>query len=465
MIKQSLMAALLFCTTSVVAAPSVAQFSEEFHREFTRKMSKNNIPGGVYVIVKDDKIVRVGAFGVRSHGTKAKVDANTVFRLASVSKTFAGGLAAQVEHEGRFNWNDKVTKYVPGFRFRSPAMTSKLTVEHLLAQNAGLSPNAFDDLIEANMTPAQILPKFGNINPRCQPGKCYGYQNVLFSLIETVLHKTTNMPYERLIEQRIFKPLQMHNASVGYAAFLASKNRAMPHVKVRRGWGEAKVVPTYYRVNPAAGVNASAMDMGKWLIARLGHNPNVLSPAMLTDIHKPRIKTADNLSGRTFGPYVANAYYGLGTRIYQFGKHKLYYHGGLVKGYRTDMSYLPEKGLGLVVLLNAQSNLVAELSSYFWATMLDTQPQATPAPKKKRKVRKVAQQLEPLFTPFEYDTDELLTETMSPEMLAKLQQDALESLYEHSADVGYAPVAELEQKADLVQLAELKNIRPPLLAP
>jgi hypothetical protein len=50
-------------------------------------------------------------------------------------------------------------------------------------------------------------------------------------------------------------------------------------------------------------------------------------------------------------------------------------------------------------------------------------------------------------------------------MLAKLQQDALESLYEHSADVGYAPVAELEQKADLVQLAELKNIRPPLLAP
>ncbi len=71
----------------------------------------------------------------------------------------------------------------------------------------------------------------------------------------------------------------MHNASVGYAAFLASKNRAMPHVKIRRGWGEAKVVPTYYRVNPAAGVNASAMDMGKWLIARLGHNPQVLSPA------------------------------------------------------------------------------------------------------------------------------------------------------------------------------------------
>lgn len=406
MLRLTMMAGLLWWSASAAAAPSINEFANEFHQEFSRKMAKNNIPGGVYVIVKDDKIVRVGAYGVRSRGAKAKIDANTVFRLASVSKTFAGGLAAQVAHEGRFSFSDKVTKYVPGFKFRSPNMTSQLKIEHLLAQNAGVSPNAFDDLIEANMTPAQILPKFANINPRCQPGKCYGYQNVLFSLIETVLLKTTNTPYERLIEQRIFKPLQMHNASVGYAAFLASKNRAMPHVKIRSGWGEAKVVPTYYRVNPAAGVNASAMDMGKWLIARLGHQPSVQSPAVLLDIHKPRVKTSDNLSGRTFGPYVTTAHYGLGTRIYQFGKHKLYYHGGLVRGYRTDLSYSSEKGLGLVVLLNAQSNLVAELSSYFWATMLDTQPQVTPAPKRKKKVRKVAQQLEPLFTPDEFDEPE-----------------------------------------------------------
>ena len=130
--------------------------------------------------------------------------------------------------------------------------------------------------------------------------------------------------------------------------------------------------------------------------------------------------TSDNLSGRTFGPYVSKAHYGLGTRIYQFGQHKLYYHGGLVRGYRTDLSYSSEKGLGLVVLLNAQSNLVAELSSFFWATMLDTQPQITPVKKRKKKVRKVAQQMEPFFSPFETDDpddgqiltlDHLLAET------------------------------------------------------
>jgi beta-lactamase class C len=390
--KMTAVAGLLLWASSALAAPSIDQFANEFHREFQQKMKKNKVPGAVYVIVKNDRIVRVGAYGVRSVGSRTPVDANTIFRLASVSKTFAGGLAAQVQHEGRFDWNERVTHYIPGLKFRSPAMTAQLKVEHLLGQNAGLVDNAFDELIEAGRAPAQILPKFQNINPRCVPGRCYGYQNVLFSQIETVLLKSTGQPYEKLLEQRIFKPLQMHTASVGYAGFLASKNRAMPHIGTRKGWAETKVVPTYYRVNPAAGVNASAMDMGKWLIARLGHRPQVLSAAVLQDIQTPRVKTADNLQGSTYGPYVTTAHYGLGLRIYQFGKHTLFHHGGLVRGYRTDMSYSPEAGLGIAVLVNAQSNAVAELASYFWAEMLDTPAQVAPvAPKKssRKQVKKL----------------------------------------------------------------------------
>lgn len=391
MLKFSWLAAFsLFASsvTSAVASTPLAQFTDEFHQEFLQKMQKSKIPGGVYVIVQGDKIVRIGTYGVRSVDSKAKVDANTIFRLASVSKTFAGGLATQIQHEGRFSWDDRVTKYVPGFSFRSTAMTNQLKIEHLIAQNAGVSSNAFDDLIETNKTPAQILPKFREINPRCQPGKCYGYQNVLFSMIESVLLKTTGMTYERLLEQRIFKPLQMHTASVGYSAFLANKNRAMPHISTKRGWAETKVLPSYYRVNPAAGVNASAMDMGKWLIARLGHRPAVFTPAMLNDMHRPRIETAENLQGRTYGAYVREAEYSLGLRVYQFGQHQLYHHGGLVRGYRTDLSYSVEKDLGIVVLVNAQSNVVAELASFFWSRMLNVPAETPPPVKKKTQTKK-----------------------------------------------------------------------------
>jgi beta-lactamase class C len=387
--KLTAAAGLFLWAGSVLAAPSIDEFAKDFHREFQQKMQKSRVPGAVYVIVKNDRIVRVGAYGVRAVGSKTPVDANTIFRLASVSKTFAGALASQIEHEGRFDWNDRVTRYVPGLQFRSQAMTAQLKVEHLLGQSAGLVDNAFDELIEAGQTPAQILPKFRNINPRCVPGRCYGYQNVLFSQIETVLLKSTGQPYEKLLEQRIFRPLQMHTASVGYAGFLASKNRAMPHVRTQKGWAQTKVLPTYYRVNPAAGVNASAMDMGKWLIARLGHRPQVLSASVLDDVHTPRVKTTDNLQGRTYGAYVSTAHYGLGVRAYQFGKHTVYHHGGLVRGYRTDMSYSPDAGLGVVVLMNAQTNAVAELGSYFWHKMLDTPAQAVPPPPKKAPKKQV----------------------------------------------------------------------------
>lgn len=384
------LAALLLCAAPVFAAPPLEQYLQQFDQDFRQSLAKSKIPGGVYVVVKGDQIVRIGTYGVRELGTKAKVDENTIFRLASVSKTFAAGLATQIEHEGKFNWQDKATQYVPGFSFRSPAMTNQLKVEHMLAQNSGLAANAFDDLIENDMTPEQILPRFAKINPRCAPGKCYGYQNVLFSMISTVLKKTTGVSYEQLLEQRIFKPLQMNTASVGYSGFLANKNRAMPHVGSRKGWVEAKVVPTYYRLNPAAGVNASARDMGKWLIARLGHRPDVLSIAAINDLHTPRVQTSDNLMGRTFGPYVSDAYYSLGLRIYRFGGHTLYHHGGLVKGYRTDLSYSLDKDLGIVVLVNAQSNVVAELASDFWATMLDAKPQeAKPAAVKPTSLQRV----------------------------------------------------------------------------
>lgn len=379
-------------STAVMAAPPIGQYANDFHQLFMQRAAQTKVPGAVYVIVKDDRIIKVGAYGVRVAGTKAAVDANTTFRLASVSKTFAGALTAQAAHEGRFSLQDRVSQYVPGLKFRSPAMTAQLKVEHLMAQSAGLSDNAFDDLIEANQTPAQILPKFANINPRCQPGRCYGYQNVLFSQIETVLLKTTGKTYEQLINSRFFTPLQMHTASVGYSGFLASKNRAMPHIRTKRGWAETKVLPTYYRVNPAAGVNASAMDLGKWLIARLGHAPAVLSPAMLHDIHQPRIKTSDNLAGRSFGPYVTTAHYGLGVRIYQFGDNILYFHGGAVRGYRTVLSYSTEKGLGLAVLVNAESDFVSEMAGQFWATMLDGQAAVPLTPAASRQKAKQRQQ-------------------------------------------------------------------------
>jgi len=259
---------------------------------------------------------------------------------------------------------------VPQFSFKSKRYNNQLKVEHLLSQSTGVMPNAYDNLIEANVKPQLILPQFSKIDPLCPPGRCYGYQNVLFSLIEPIMQQITGKTYAELMQEHIFTPLQLPTASVGLDGFFSSENRAMPHVRARGSWHTTKVAESYYRFAPAAGINASAVDLGYWLIAQLGHNPAVLSDTLLTQITSKRVKTRRDLRRKDWRRYLTDAHYALGWRVYQFGQDELIYHGGWVKGYRAEIAYSREHQLGLVMLINAESNVMNEMGTSFWSAML-----------------------------------------------------------------------------------------------
>lgn len=352
------------------AQPEMAPLVADFDKYYAAKLTEHKIPGGAYAIVQGNKIIATAGFGVRQLGSKAPVDPYTVFRIASVSKTFAAGLASIVASQGHFNWDDKVTQYVPQFSFKTKRYNSQLTIEHLLSQSTGVMPNAYDNLIEANLQPQLILPQFKKIDPLCAPGRCYGYQNVLFSLIEPIMQQTTGKTYAELMQENIFTPLQLPTASVGLDGFFSTENRAMPHVRARGRWHSTKVAESYYRFAPAAGVNASAVDLGYWLISQLGHNPAVFSDNLLAQITSKRVKTRRDLRRKDWRRYLTDAHYALGWRVYQFGQDELVYHGGWVKGYRAEIAYSKEHQLGLVMLINAESNVMNEMGTYFWSAML-----------------------------------------------------------------------------------------------
>lgn len=362
----------LWCLCSVMpvkAQEFLSPLVTDFEQHFQAVLAEQDIPGGAYAIVYKDQIIRAGGFGVRQKGSEQPVDPYTVFRIASVSKTFAAGLASILASRGHFQWDEAVTHYIPDFAFKSNQYTRQLKIEHLLSQSTGVMPNAYDNMIEANMLPERILPHFKKLDPMCQPGQCYGYQNVLFSLIEPIMQQTTHSDYASLLQQNIFKPLQLPTASVGLDAFMNTENRAMPHVKALGHWRNTQVQESYYRFAAAAGVNASAMDLGYWLIAQLGYKPEVLSTDLLQQITSKRVKTRRDLRRKEWRNYLTDAYYALGWRVYQFGEEELVYHGGWVQGFRADIAYSRQRELGLVILLNAETSMVNELSTYFWSSM------------------------------------------------------------------------------------------------
>ncbi|MEE4637624.1 MAG: serine hydrolase domain-containing protein [Wenzhouxiangella sp.] len=358
-----------------LVAPGLAPAAENadrFEQHFRTTLIEHGVPGGAYAIVRDGRIDRVGTHGVRRVGDSAPVTADTVFRTASVSKTFAAQLTSLMVAEQRLRWEDSVTDYLPDFRLKDAGATRQLQLQHLVGQSTGVVSNAYDNLLNANQPLERILPQFASLEPLCQPGTCYTYQNVLFSLVGPAIEQSSGQPYEELLSERLFKPLGMNRSTTGHQAFLAEANRASPHVRRARGtiWHPVSVTESYYLVPPAAGVNANVLDLARWLIAQQGYRPDVLDPATIRPLTEKRVRTLRDLRRGAWRDLLTDAHYGLGWRIYTVGDEDLYLHSGWVRGFVADISHSLDRKIGLVVLLNGESRALSEITTGFWAEEL-----------------------------------------------------------------------------------------------
>ncbi|MBL4604026.1 MAG: beta-lactamase family protein [Emcibacteraceae bacterium] len=270
-----------------------------------------------------------------------------------------------------------------------------------MSQSSSLVHNAYDNLIEANYPMAKIIDKFKEIDPMCRLGKCYGYQNVLYSLIQPVIEKSTSSSYVDLMHNHIFDPLKMERSSLGYDAFLETPNHAEPHVLTRKGWVKTKVKPSYYKILPAAGVNASVADMSKWILAQMGAFPDAYSPAVIEMVTTKRIRTRKEMRKRNWRSILKNAHYGYGWRIYDVGGEELVYHDGSVAGFRTEVAYSKEKDLALVILLNAETKMGSNLNAEFWTEIFKPEPKPKVVKAKivRKKTTRIARSMVPRDKP------------------------------------------------------------------
>jgi beta-lactamase class C len=118
----------------------------------------------------------------------------------------------------------------------------------------------------------------------------------------------------------------------------------------------------YYRVAPAAGINASIRDMQQWLIAQMGGRPDVLSPQLLQVLHTPVVETERELRSSSWRRGRLNdARYALGWRVYDYAGTTLVFHAGAVQGYRGMIAFLPRYRFGAVMLWNSESATPAGL--------------------------------------------------------------------------------------------------------
>ncbi len=337
-------------------APDFSAQAKEIEHLAEIVVQQSRIPGMAMAIVQDGKVVSARGYGVVDSRNPLPVGPDTVFRIASLSKAFAGTLSAILVSEGAMAWDSPVSNQLPAFALRDVQGAQRLTVREILSHRVGLGYNTYDRDLEANQPYPLLAEKLSEAPMTCSPGDCYAYQNIAFSLVGDMVFATTGDFYSHQVEKRLFHPLGMYGATYGRDGLEASPSWARPHVRSGGKWLAVRPKETYYRIPPAAGVNASVNDMAQWLIAQMGHRPDVLSPEVLNEIQTPQVSTPGEIRGGGWRrERLKSAYYGLGWRIYDYAGHTLVFHGGAVQGYRAIAAFLPDRDIGVVILWNSES--------------------------------------------------------------------------------------------------------------
>jgi beta-lactamase class C len=337
---------------------------EDYKRYVRYQAKKNNVPGYAFVFYEKGKAPQIVTYG-KTHKNGAPVTSETVFRLASVSKTFTSVMMAKYITANDLNWDTPISELLEDEKWQKEPF-EPLSVADIVGQSSGFMPNAYDNLIEADYSLARVLNDLSELQLLCKPGQCYTYQNALFGAIADYFYQIDSS-YHRQLQDLVFTPLAMNTASVGKAGLMQSKSWARPHMAITRTkFKQTKVESNYYRFAPAAGVNASIQDMTRYLQALLGEFEQVIPSHLVEKITTPRVVTSRERYRRGWKDYLNNAHYGLGWRVYDFNGHIINYHGGWVKGYRADVAFSPETGTGFVMLLNAESNMINSATAEFW---------------------------------------------------------------------------------------------------
>ena len=346
---------------------SLATYLEEFEQAFDEGLNDKQIPGAAVVIVKDGRVLFQKGFGVKEAGKPGEVDERTVFRLGSVSKGFASVLTGLFVEEGVVSWDSPVSDYLEEFRLNDPVQTGRVQIKHLLSHSTGLPRHAYTNLVEDGLSLDRIIPRLENVPLIAKEGEQVAYQNAAYSAIEKVLEAQTGTGFNTLLNEKLFEPLAMKQSSSSYDGIVNSGNKALPHLYHSRSRGRVPVSISrkYYNAVSSGGINASASDMGKWLLLLTGHYPDVISEATLNEIFDPFI----TINNRRFSRYwdgVNESHYGAGWRVLDNYGQKIVYHGGYVNGYRSEIAFAPEDGLGICILINTNSSYALKVIPDFF---------------------------------------------------------------------------------------------------
>ena len=319
-------------------------------------MKRTAIPGMAVAIVHGGKTLYAKGFGVKDAtkggGQDNKVNANTVFQLASVSKSVGATVVAHEVSDNVVTWETPMVSKLPWFALNDPYVTGHLTIADLYSHRSGLPDHAGDKLEDLGYDRRQSLERLKYL-PLAPFRISYAYTNFGVTAAAEAVAAAAGKPWEDLSDEVLYRPLGMAATSSRFADFVARPNHAVNHVKVGDNWE-----PRFQRdpdpQSAAGGVSSSVSDMARWLIMLLGNgtyngqriaSPQALLPAITAQMISVPAKTPKARSG-FYG-------YGFNVSVTSSGRTAYSHSGAFSLGAATNFVVLPSEDVAIIALTNA----------------------------------------------------------------------------------------------------------------
>ena len=327
-----------------------------------------NLPGMAVAVVRNDSVIMMRGYGVRTIGMPAPVDGGTLFAIASLSKAFTAASLGILVDRGRLTFDTKVSDLLPHFQLFDPFATREMMVRDLLAHRSGL-PTFGGDLIwyGTGYSREEVLRRIRHVKPRFSFRAGYGYQNVMVLAAGEIIPALTGRSWDEFVRDSIFVPLGMTESTTSVKALQGLPDVASPHVM-----HNDTVITVPYRnvdnVGPAAAVNSSVRDLSRWMMMWL-RDDNTKGPVLLSSRTKNQIWTAHtplavSPAAQRMMPSRHFSAAGLGWFMNDYRGRKVLTHGGAMDGMISQITLVPEERLGIVVLTNATESPASPVASW-----------------------------------------------------------------------------------------------------
>lgn len=314
-----------------------------------------SVPGLAVVIVRDGKVVHAAGYGTKRAGKNEPVTADTLFPLASCTKAFTTAAVAALADDGELNWDDPVRRHLPTFHLSDPAADKLVSVRDLFCHRTGVGPNdllwyraAWD--VDETVRRIPLLP----LTAPFRGG--YQYSSLPVMAGGKAAANRYGADWDELVRDKVCTPLGMTDVAFTAKKAVEFADRAAGHRLTPAGRVESMAEYPAPEPNPAGSMFATANGLGRWVQFHLADGrfdgKQVVSAKNLGETRQPHTPIRLDAAVKAQNPDTKLMSYAMGWVVYDHRGELVVAHGGVIDGFRAQVTLLPERNLGFALLNN-----------------------------------------------------------------------------------------------------------------